>query len=109
MAVTLVYFLTKVALAIWFGGAVFFERAWPSICHNIVFIKYFWGDRIFMMSIFAARAFGLRDIVLIGNLTTMPSVRRVFEDLQNNFGVRFVIPENSQFGTVIGAALYRGK
>ena len=51
MAVTLVYFLTKVALAIWFGGAVFFERAWPSICHNIVFIKYFWGDRIFMMSI----------------------------------------------------------
>ena len=67
------------------------------------------AETIFMMSIFAARAFGLRDIVLIGNLTTMPSVRRVFEDLQNNFGVRFVIPENSQFGTVIGAALYRGK
>ena len=65
------------------------------------------AETIFMMSIFAARSFGIRDIVLIGNLSTLPPVRRVFEGLQQNFGVRFVIPENSQFGTVIGAALYR--
>jgi hypothetical protein len=58
-----------------------------------------------MMSIFAARAFGLKDIVLIGNLSTLTPVRRVFDELQHSFGVRFLIPENSQFGTVIGAAL----
>ena len=65
------------------------------------------AETIFMMSIFAARAFGIKDIVLIGNLSTMPPIRRVFEGLQDSFGVRFLIPENSQFGTVIGAALYR--
>lgn len=64
------------------------------------------AETIFMMSIFAARSFGIKDIVLIGNLSTLPPVRRVFEGLQQGFGVRFVIPENSQFGTVIGAALY---
>ena len=65
------------------------------------------AETIFMMAIFAARSFGLRDIVLIGNLSTLPPVRRVFEELQDSFGVRFIIPENSQYGTVIGAALYR--
>ena len=65
------------------------------------------AETIFMMAIFAARSFGLKDIVLIGNLTTLPPVRRVFEELQDSFGVRFIIPENSQYGTVIGAALYR--
>ncbi len=65
------------------------------------------AETIFMMAIFAARAFHLSDIVLIGNLTTLAPVRRVFEDLEQSFGVRFTIPENSQYGTVIGAALYR--
>ena len=65
------------------------------------------AETIFMMAIFAARSFGLRDIVLIGNLSTLPPVRRVFEELQDSFGVRFIIPRNSQYGTVIGAALYR--
>jgi type II pantothenate kinase len=65
------------------------------------------AETIFMMSIFAARSFGLRDIVLIGNLSTLAPVRRVFDELQDSFGVRFIIPKNSQYGTVIGAALYR--
>ena len=65
------------------------------------------AETIFMMAIFAARSFGLKDIVLIGNLSTLPPVRRVFDELQEGFGVRFIIPENSQYGTVIGAALYR--
>ena len=65
------------------------------------------AETIFMMSIFAARSFGIQDIVLIGNLSTLAPVRRVFEELQQSFDVRFIIPENSQFGTVIGAALYR--
>lgn len=58
-----------------------------------------------MVSVFAARGFGIRDIVLTGNLTTIPSIRNVFEGLGQGFGVQFLIPENSQFGTVIGAAL----
>ncbi|MBQ7335979.1 MAG: type II pantothenate kinase [Clostridia bacterium] len=63
------------------------------------------AETIAMLSIFAARSYQIKDIVLIGNLTTLAPVRNVFESLADNFGVRFIIPENAQFGTVIGAAL----
>ena len=66
------------------------------------------AETIFMMAIFAARSKGISDIVLTGNLTTIAPIRKVFEGLSANFGVRFIIPENSSFGTVIGAALYEG-
>ncbi len=63
------------------------------------------AETIMMLAIFAARNYGLRDIVLIGNLTTLQPIRSVFEANEQHFGVHFLIPENSQFGTVIGAAL----
>ncbi|MBE6553175.1 MAG: pantothenate kinase [Ruminococcaceae bacterium] len=63
------------------------------------------AETIFMLSVFAARNYGLKNIVLIGNLTTIEPIRSVFENLSVSFGVDFIIPENSQFGTVIGAAL----
>ncbi len=63
------------------------------------------AETIAMLAVFAARAYSLKEIVLIGNLTTIKPIRRVFEDLGDSFGVRFIIPENAQFGTVIGAAL----
>ncbi len=63
------------------------------------------GETVAMLSVFAARSFSLRDIVLIGNLTAIQPIRRVFENLSDSFGVRFLIPDNAQFGTVIGAAL----
>ena len=48
---------------------------------------------------------GIKEIVLIGNLTNIAPIRRVFVDHADAFGVHFIIPENAQFGTVIGAAL----
>ena len=63
------------------------------------------AETVAMLAIFAARAHGLCDIVLIGNLTTIKPIREVFESLGDSFNVRFIIPENAQFGTVIGAAL----
>ncbi len=66
------------------------------------------AETVAMLSIFAARSFSVKDIVLIGNLTTIEPIRRVFEDLSDSFDVRFNIPVNAQFGTVIGAALNEG-
>lgn len=63
------------------------------------------AETVAMLSIFAARSFGIGDIVLTGNLTAIAPIRRVFDGLSDSFGVRFHIPENAQFGTVIGAAL----
>ncbi len=64
------------------------------------------SETVATTAIFAARAHKIKNIVLTGNLTTLSHVRAVFENLADSFGVRFIIPENSQFGTVIGAALH---
>ncbi|MBR6679936.1 MAG: type II pantothenate kinase [Clostridia bacterium] len=63
------------------------------------------AETIAMLAVFAARSFGIKQVVLTGNLTALPSITNVFEDLEENFGIRFIIPKNSQFATVIGAAL----
>ena len=63
------------------------------------------AETVGMLAIFAARSYHLRDIVLIGNLTTIAPIRKAFTGLSNSFDVNFLIPTNAQFGTVIGAAL----
>ena len=63
------------------------------------------AETVVMMSIFAARSFGLKDIVMCGNLTSIKPVCDTFTSLAPTFGVNFIIPEMSQYGTVIGAAL----
>ena len=62
-------------------------------------------ETVGMMAIFAARRHGIRDIVLTGHLTTVPQAKHTFKILSDMFGVNFIIPELSQFATVIGAAL----
>ena len=62
-------------------------------------------ETIGMVSIFAARNYGLRDVVLTGNLSGMETARSVFDGLNKLFDMNFTIPEYSRFGTVIGAAL----
>ena len=65
-------------------------------------------ETIAMVSVFAAREAGVKDIVLTGNLTRFPHCERKFRELnspQYNYGVNFIIPENSRFSTVIGTAL----
>ncbi len=62
-------------------------------------------ETIGMMSIFAARSRGVKDIVLTGNLSVDPMVKEKFASLSEMFSINFVIPENSQFATVIGTAL----
>ena len=63
------------------------------------------AETIAMMAIFAARNFSIKNIVLTGNLTGIEPIRKIFDNLKAVFDVNFIIPENAQFGTVIGAAL----
>ncbi|MBQ1933809.1 MAG: type II pantothenate kinase [Clostridia bacterium] len=62
-------------------------------------------ETIAMVAIFAARSKNTKDIVLTGNLTAFGICKDTFEQLEKIFGVNFIIPDNSQFATVIGAAL----
>lgn len=62
-------------------------------------------ETIGMMSIFAARSYGIKDVVLTGNLSQVTQARQIFGKLNKMFSMNFIIPDNSPFGTVIGAAL----
>ena len=62
-------------------------------------------ETIGMISIFAARNYGLRDIILTGNLSAVVQAPQIFDTLNRMFDMNFMIPSNSSFGTVIGAAL----
>ncbi len=67
---------------------------------NLVF------ETVGMISIFAARSVGVRDIVLTGNITQLEYCREKFREFNNmNYGVKFHIPERSRYATVIGTAL----
>lgn len=48
---------------------------------------------------------GIRDFVLIGNLSRLPQCKDVYERLDRLYNVHFIIPERSEFCTAIGAAL----
>ncbi|MBR2987387.1 MAG: type II pantothenate kinase [Clostridia bacterium] len=62
-------------------------------------------ETVGMQAVFAARGHGIRDIVLTGNMAILPQAAGIFENLNKLFDVNFIIPENAQFATVIGAAL----
>jgi type II pantothenate kinase len=62
-------------------------------------------ETVGMMAVFAARQYGIKDIVLTGNLTAMSQVKDVIEMFNKHFDVNMVIPDDAQFSTVIGAAI----
>ena len=65
------------------------------------------AETIAMVSMFAAKSRGVKDIVLTGNLATLSPMCEIFASLRKSFSVHFTIPQNAQFATVIGAALQK--
>lgn len=66
---------------------------------NLVF------QTIGMMSFFAASYKKQREIVLIGNLTTIPQCREIFDSIEKLYNIHFIIPPHSEYATAVGAAL----
>ena len=65
-------------------------------------------ETVGMISIFAARSVGVKDIILTGNVTRLAHCRRKFDEfnhLEVGRGLNFVIPERARFSTAIGAAM----
>lgn len=63
-------------------------------------------ETVAMVSVFAARQSNVKDVILTGNLTRLPLCEQKFKELAGfGYGVNFIIPENSEFATVIGSAL----
>ena len=51
---------------------------------------------------------GIKDFVMIGNLTLLPQCKVLFPMMERLYDVRFIIPKYSEFCTAIGAALQSG-
>ncbi len=64
------------------------------------------AETIGMVAIFAARNFGLRDIVLTGNLSCVKPIQERILSMSKSFNVNFIVPDKAQYATVIGAALH---
>lgn len=56
-------------------------------------------------SILSSLGSGIKDFVMIGNLTLLPQCREVYPAMEKLYGVHFIIPKHSEFCTAIGAAL----
>lgn len=60
---------------------------------------------ITLLGVSAARANGLREIVLIGKLASVPLVKQITRGVAKLYKVKFHIPEYADFATAIGAAI----
>ena len=58
-----------------------------------------------MLGVFAAKRVGTNDVVLTGNLTTIPQSEIVFGKLSEMYGINMIFPENARYATVVGTAL----
>lgn len=58
-----------------------------------------------MMSIFAARQHGDRNIVLSGKLVNAPLAGKILDSLSKLYKVKFHIPKHAEYCTAIGAAI----
>ena len=63
-------------------------------------------ETVAMVSLFAARSVGVKNIILTGNVTQLGYCHEKFSELNGmGYGVNYIIPDHSRFATVIGAAL----
>lgn len=56
-------------------------------------------------AVLASLGSGIKEYVMIGNLSLLPQCKFVFPAMEKLFGVKFIIPKYSEFCTAIGAAL----
>ena len=56
-------------------------------------------------AILSALNTGIKDFVLIGNLTLLPQCKEIYPMLEKFYNVHFHIPKYAEFCTAIGAAL----
>ena len=62
-------------------------------------------ESVAMLSLFASRASGIDNIVMTGNPTTLDQAKPIYDSLTKLFNVNYIVPEMSNFSTVIGSAL----
>lgn len=61
-------------------------------------------ETIGVMAVFATQNTTTRNIIVIGNVATMPYINVVLKKIENlHKGVKFIIPKTAEYATIIGA------
>jgi len=61
-------------------------------------------ETIGMMAVFATQNQKDRNIIVIGNVATIPYIKTVLKKIENlHKGTKFIIPKHAEFGVIIGA------
>ena len=63
-------------------------------------------ESIGVMAAFAAKGANIKNIVAIGQITKMPYARQVLDKIEKLHNVKFIIPENAEYATAMGAVKY---
>lgn len=87
--------------------ASLFGNARSDASREDVAIGLIWAvlQSVGQSAVLASIGSNIREYVMIGNLTLLPQCRVVFPPIEKLYGVKFIIPEYSEFCTAIGAAL----
>ncbi|MBO5157775.1 MAG: type II pantothenate kinase [Prevotella sp.] len=56
-------------------------------------------------AVLAGLGTGIRDFIMIGNLTMLPLTNEIFPMVEKLYNVRFIVPDHAEFCTALGAAL----
>lgn len=87
--------------------ASLFSNAKANACREDIAIGliYMVLQAIGSSTILSSLGTGIKDFVMIGNLTLLPQCRDVYPAMEKLYNVHFRIPKYSEFCTAIGAAL----
>lgn len=58
-----------------------------------------------MMGVFITLKMDIKDVILVGNITVLPGVKYVLDRIEKVQKIKFIIPENTEFGCALGAVL----
>lgn len=87
--------------------ASLFGNAQPDAKPEDIALGLIWTvlQTIGSATILSSLGSGIKDYVMIGNLSLLPQCKVLFPILEKMYSVRFHIPKHSEFSTAIGAAL----
>ena len=64
------------------------------------------AETIGMMAAFKVQDLEYKDVILIGNIMTLPKIFEYFKRIELIQNVNFIVPKNPEYATVIGAIKY---
>ena len=56
-----------------------------------------------MMAVFITSKMDIKDVILVGNITVLPGVKYVLDRIEKVQNIKFIVPENTEFGVALGA------